>query len=120
MITKPSKEKQIEPILKGTSCELFEECVPQEEWPKYSYKDIFQITKAEIKEYIEKRYRLDDLVPSVRREGVFALKENDGHRLYYMEYGRAMDQGYAKNDEELFVLFIDFLTRTSGTGLKFE
>ena len=123
----PNKDEQVEALLQG-SYQDFALKYTEMEMQKINgckrlvipYEKVFDITKSEIKNYLKRKYDLDQLVPSQSREGLFLNKSNGLYQIFYQDYGRYVLYATVSTEDEVWDLYVRFLTKMSGINLNFS
>lgn len=122
MAVKASTEEQITALLTGKASELVQQCVAHDMLGPKSYEEVFSLSKKEILDYLERHRRIEDVVfvcPG-SRDGFYAVQTSSGFRTYEQYQGLKANDGLVLDEHEVWKKFVDYLVRTSGTGLTFE
>lgn len=113
---KPTKEEQIECVIKGSAAELASRYL-KEKATTNSYAFLFDVTKEEIINYI-KRYDLKDLIrtkPSTE-DGFYAIPMKDGgYKVYEQERNIRFDQRVVLSMNDVIKNYVDY--KIIGVGL---
>lgn len=118
----PDKSKQIEALIQHKAAKLVEETFPSQEWGNDPYRIIFTVTRNEIKHYIKERYSLDKLVyiKKGKLDGYYAIRRDNDYEVFEQERGIKFNQTRVLTLDEVWNKYVDYLIRTSGTGLSFD
>lgn len=116
----PSVKEQIEAIVNHKACELVEKYIVQHS-KDASYEGIFTIKKSDILNYLSK-FPLEKFVQtrSASSDGFYVIRDNESYFTYEQYDGVAMEKKTVLTEHEVIILFVDYLIRTSGTGLNFD
>jgi hypothetical protein len=117
----PNKSEQIEALIKHEAAKLVEKNVPSHEWENDPYKKIFTVKRNEILQYVKERYPLDRLVHTKagNSDGFYAIRHDKGYEVFEQERGIKFNQVQGLILDEVWSKYVDYLIRTSGTGLPF-
>jgi hypothetical protein len=117
----PSKKEQIEALLNGEAYKLVEKYVSPKDLSGNSYKEVFTVKKHEIVNYLKKNYALKEVLnqqPS-NKDGFYVIPMYSSFKVYEQERGIRFIEYVTNSEQEVWELFVDYLIRTSGTGLSF-
>ncbi len=119
---KPTIEEQIEAIVHHKAYELVMNYSGVDRVDKQSYEQVFTVKRSEILAYIRNKYDLNDLIPrrSDIRDGFYAIPVSDGYRIYEQYDGHRTPPEDVAGKDILQEKYVDYLLRSSGTGLNFE
>jgi hypothetical protein len=87
-----------------------------------AYSEVFTVTRAEILDYLRCNYKLNQVAKtqSGKDDGFYAISERDGFRVYWQERATRIDFGVVSSEVKAWAVFVEYLIRTSGTGLSFQ
>jgi hypothetical protein len=119
---RPNKSEQIEALISHEAVKLVEKNVPSQEWRNDAYKKIFTVKRNEILQYVKERYPLNKLVHTKEGnfDGFYAIQRVKGYEVFEQERGIKFNQTQGLTLDEVWSKYVDYLIRTSGTGLLFE
>jgi len=86
------------------------------------YAKVFNVTRKEILHYLRSTYKLGALVRfrTSNEDGFYAIPIGGVFRVFE-QYGRvSTDPQEVSGEESVWQLFVDYVVRTSGTGLSFD
>jgi hypothetical protein len=119
----PSKGKQIEALINHLAYDFTLKYAGRDLSGSPLYSKVFNVTKNEVKEYLKKRYNLNNLpfsytVPGTK-DGIYIIHKQEGYLVYYQERG-FREPELLEPEEGAWNYYVDFTLRTSGTGLKWN
>lgn len=120
---KPAKKEQMEAILNGSAHELLKNYLSPEELKTLgtkAYDKFFTITKYDILNYLKEKYDLHDLIlnkPAIK-DGFYVITTENGFKIYEQYRGISSNISFTNNEEDIWDKFVNYLIKTSGTGLK--
>ena len=120
---KPSKQEQIDALIHHRAYDLVIKYAPSKDIDDAeAYRDVFTVKRSEILDYLTKNGRFGDLVritPS-DRDGFYAIPNKNSFNTYEQERNfKAMEKN-VPDVQSVWDLFLDYIIRTSGAGLKFS
>jgi hypothetical protein len=116
----PSKEEQIESILKLLAYKLASKYSPtykDEVEIDNLFKKIFSVGKEDVLNYLKENYPLQEVVnqnPKSIRDGFYAIPISSGYRIYRQERNIKFDEQIALSDDEVWRYFVDYLIASNG------
>jgi hypothetical protein len=120
----PNKAEQIKALIYHKAYALAMQYAGRDKSGSPQYSKVFNVTRADIKEYIKSHYTLDNL-PFARssptqEDGIYLIPVKNGYEMYDQERGIRFPSTKVHSDDEAWLIVIDHILRTSGTGLKWE
>ncbi|MDA0739888.1 MAG: hypothetical protein O2999_08575 [Nitrospirae bacterium] len=114
-------EEQIRALMNHQACRLVERLTPPELSDGESYQRVFTIKKHEILQFLKDNFSLKDVVPCQpgNRDGLYVLTVSNGLEVYYQERNIKVNPRIVASVDEVWEEYVDYLVRTSGTGLDF-
>jgi len=119
-MNRPTKQEQFVALIEGAVFDLVQKYCTERPIPEGSHKDLFDITKPELAEWLKKNYKVHKL-PFVRNkpsvdDGFYIIREAASKfRLYYQEYRVHFDECVLNNADEAYSKFAEYLLK--GWGL---
>ena len=116
-------EEQIEALIRHRAYDLVMECAPSKKISDAkAYAEVFTVKRTEVLDYLVRNYRLGDLVPTQpsNRDGFYALPDRRGFRIYEQYDGLKTTEEFVPNELSVWKRFVDYILRTSLTGLDFN
>jgi len=113
--------EQVDALLKGRAVELVKSKYGS--FHPAAFSEVFTITRAEILDYLRCNYKLEQVVRMKPGHdgGFYAIPAGRNYQVYEQyEKGPKYDRGVVSVELKVWALFVDYLVRTSGTGLDFE
>ena len=119
---KPSKEEQIKAIIDHRAYDLIMKYTPPEKLSSEAYAEIFSIKRDEILDFLVRNYQLGDLIPkkSMQKDGFYAIPVEGGFNCYEQYDGLKAKKNLVVDVLGVWKKFVDYVIRTSGTGLEFS
>jgi hypothetical protein len=116
----PSKEEQIESILKLVAYKLASEYSPTDKHEveiDYLFKKIFTVRKQDVLNYLKENYPLQEVVnqnPKSIRDGFYAIPICSGYRTYRQERNIKFDEEIVVSEDEVWSHLVDYLIASNG------
>jgi hypothetical protein len=118
----PSKQEQIEALLQHKAYDLVVKYAPAAQLTSRCYESVFSMKRFEILQYVERNYKIEDLVSTVpqQRDGFYAIRGVQGYRVYEQEHQLKIFEQHVSTEHDVWVAFVNYLLETSGTALDFN
>ena len=120
---KPTREEQIEALIHHHAYDLVMKYVPSEELSDAeAYAEVFTVKRNDVLDYVVRDYQLSDLIPMKPsdRDGFYALPDKKGFRIYEQYNGIKTTEKFVQNELNVWKRFVEYILRTSLTGLDFN
>lgn len=116
----PSKEEQIESILKLVAYKLATKYSPTDKDEveiNHVFKKIFSVRKEDVLNYLKENYPLQEVVnqnPKSIRDGFYAIPISTGYRTYRQERNIKFDEEIVVSEDEVWSHLVDYLIASNG------
>jgi len=120
----PTKAEQIEAFIHARAYDLTMQYAGRDSSGRPKYSKVFTITKKEVRDYVRKHYRLDN-VPFVhsspgQREGIYIIPIPDGYHVYYQERGIHFEETVVNSEDAAWDFYFARKFPLSGGSLLKE
>ena len=118
----PSKAEQVEALIRGSIFELTMKYAGRNKSGRPFYSKVFNITRKEIEEYLREHYLLSDLAHSSPGllDGIYIIPVIEGYLVYYQERRTRNSEYLLPSENDAWKWYVDYILRTSGTGLTWK
>lgn len=117
----PSKQEQIEALIRHEAYDLVMKYAPADQLTSESYQSVFSVNRADVLEYLERNYRIEDLISTApqERDGFYAIPSPEGYRIYEQERNVKIFEQHVSTEHDVWIAFVNYVLETSGTALDF-
>jgi len=120
----PAKGEQIEALINHKAYDFTMNNGGRDSIGEPQYAKVLNVTKKEIKEYLKNNYTILNLPFSYThsgiKDGAYIIHKPEGYLVYHQERGLPEAQYWEMEEEQVWDYYVDFILRTSGTGLKWS
>ena len=118
----PTKEEQINALVMHQAYKLVTQMVPPGDLSGDSYKKVFTVKRNEILNYAKAHFSMEEVMICRPGEcdGFYVLSIPDGFEIYYQERLIKVPIKVVGTSDDVWEEYVDYLIRTSGTGLDFS
>jgi hypothetical protein len=120
-MNKPGKEEQIRALIEHRAYDLVRRYAGAGALDGKAYQDIFSITKKDLLTFLQENHHIHDIIPQrkSKSDGFYAIPTKKGYETYEQYDNHKTKSKELTNPQDVWSEYVDYLIRTSGTGLTF-